>query len=116
MKFLACIFVLTFVAITAFAQGNEKRKPTIQNLKDYRPQSGDIGFSIDLDESDTLKLDSAMVFTPKEFFLNREMYAKPVPSEELKLPFYALPNPQSRMPIKKFDDSVNYTILRKEFK
>lgn len=114
MKLLACILVLTFVAINAFAQGNEKRKPTIQDLKDYRSQSGDLLAIIDLDEKDTLKLDSAIVFTPKEYFLNREMYARPVPSKELKLPFYALPDPQSRMPIKKFDDSMNYTILRKE--
>lgn len=116
MKLLACIFVLTFVAITTFAQGIEKRKPTIQDLKDYQLQSGDLGFSIDLDEKDTFKLDTGIVFTPKEFFLNREMYASPIPSEQLKLPLYALPDPHSRMPIKKFDDSVNYTILRKELR
>ncbi len=115
MKLFACIFVLTFVAVTAFAQGNEKRKPTIQDLKDFRIESDVIISIIDLIDLDTLILDSVMVFTPKEFFLNREMYARPIPSEQLKLPFYELPDPQSRMPIKRFDDSVNYTILKKEF-
>jgi hypothetical protein len=115
MKLIACIFVLTFVAITAFAQGNEKRKPRIQDLKDYRSQSGDLLAIIDLDAKGNLKLDSAIVFTPEDFFLNREMYSRPIPLQNFKLPFYALPDPQSRMPIKRFDDSVNYTILRKEF-
>lgn len=116
MKILTIIFILIFVAIAGFAQGNEKRKPTTRELRDYQPQSGILLAIIDLDEKDTLKLDSAIVFTPEEFFLNRELYATPIPFQNLKLPFYALPNPQSRMPIKRFDDSVNYTILKKEYK
>lgn len=37
------------------------------------------------------------------------------PSQILKMPIYRFPDLQSRMPIDKFDDSINYTFQIKEF-
>lgn len=118
MKKIALIFCLTFgLSILTFAQkGNLSVSPKsfLKNL----PNQPKIDFRNHhfFGKLDTLRSDSIEVDFPKEFLLNRELYAIPIPSQNLKLPFYALPDPQSRMPILKFDDSVNYTILKKEYK
>ncbi len=117
MKILTSIFILTFgVVAFGFAQGQEKRNPTLQELINFQPQIGEIIATVDFDKKDTLKLDSGIVFTPEEFFLDREMYAYPTPSQNLEMPFYRLPDPQSRMPIKEFDNSIHYTILIKKYR
>ncbi|MFC3417625.1 hypothetical protein [Algoriphagus hitonicola] len=117
MKILIGIFILTLGVVTlGFSQEQEKRKPSIQELKKFNPKLGDIIADIDFDRKDTFKSDSAIVFTPKEFFKDREMYASPSPSLNPEMPIYRFPDSQSRMPIEKFEDSINYTLLIKEYK
>lgn len=69
-----------------------------------------------LDKLDTLRSDSIEVHFPKESLLNRELNSSNLHPAKSSLPFFELPPSNSRMPIIPFDESVNYTILRKEFK
>lgn len=117
MKILASLFILTFgVDALGFAQSEEKRKPTIPVLKNLPPQLMDSLKVLDFGELAPFQLDSARVFTPEIFLLDREFNPKSYPPQNSTLPYYLLPDPQSRMPIKAFPDSVNYTILKKEYK
>jgi hypothetical protein len=68
--------------------------------------------------ADTLRLDSVEVHFPEMFPLNRELNLSPLnPLQQhvVSLPFFELPPAQSRMPLIPFDESVNYTILKKEY-
>ncbi|MFN3996854.1 hypothetical protein [Algoriphagus sp.] len=69
-----------------------------------------------LDKLDTLQSDSIEVHFPMDFLLNRELNSSNLQPGNSSLPFFELPPSTSRMPIIPFDESVNYTILRKEFK
>lgn len=117
MKILTFIFILTLGIITlGFAQKVEKEKLSLKELKSFRPQLLDSLKGLRFGKLDTLNLDPEIDFIPNDIFLDREMYTRPNPYLEEKLPFYALPDPRSRMPIYRFDDSVNYTILKKEYR
>lgn len=117
MKILISLFILAFGVVTlGFAQSNEKKKLTIPELKNLRPQLMDSLKVSDFNKRKPFQLDSARVFTPEIFLLDREIYPKSYPPQNSTLPYYLLPDPQSRMPIKPFPDSMNYTILKKEYK
>jgi hypothetical protein len=67
---------------------------------------------------DTLIQDSVEFHFPEMFPLNRELNlsaANPLLRHALSLPFFELPPAQSRMPLIPFDESVTYTILKKEY-
>lgn len=117
MKILISIFILTFGFVAlGFAQSDEKRKLTIPELKNLRPQLMDSLKVSDFNKRKPMQLDSARVFTPEIFLLDREINPKSYHTKNSTLPYYLLPDPQSRMPIKPFPDSLNYTILKKEYK
>lgn len=117
MKILASLFILTFgVVALGFAQSDEKRKLTIPELKNRPPQLMDSLKVLDFNKRKPFQLDSARVFTPEIFFLEREINPKSYSPQNSTLPYYLLPDPQSRMPIRAFPDSLNYTILKKEYK
>jgi hypothetical protein len=69
-----------------------------------------------LGKLDTLQSDSIEVHFPNKFLLTRELDSSNPQPEKYTLRIFELPASQSRMPIIPFDESVNYTILRKEFK
>lgn len=117
MKILAGILILTFgVVALGFAQSEKNKNPSTQELKTFQPQLTDSLNLLDLESWNGLLIDSTRIFIPEGLF--QEKYLKMVPRVfEMSSPgIYPLPDPQSRMPIKTFDDSVNYTILRKEYK
>ena len=121
MKTSLLIFFLFFgISFFSFAQ---KRNSTIvpQWLDKKLPTQPKTDFRnhFFLDSTDTLVLDSVKVHFPEMFPLNRELNLSapnPVRQHALSLPFVELPPAQSRMPVIPFDESLNYTILRKEFK
>jgi hypothetical protein len=117
MKILASLFILTFgIVALGFAQSNENRKHTIPELKNHPPQLMDSLKVLDFGKLEPFQLDSPRVFTPKSFFLDREFNPKSYSPQNSTLPYYVLPDPQSRMPIREFPDSLNYTLLKKEYK
>ncbi|GAA0879499.1 hypothetical protein GCM10009119_24670 [Algoriphagus jejuensis] len=64
---------------------------------------------------DTVGLDSNALLKPRPFSLDREITFISPPSYQSRMPIYTLPDSDSRMPVKEFGDSINYTILKKEF-
>lgn len=87
------------------------KKPPTQPKIDFRNH-------LFLGSSDPLFLDSVEVHFPEMFPLNRELNLlapNPLRQHALSLPFVELPPAQSRMPMIPFDESVNYTILKKEY-
>jgi hypothetical protein len=68
---------------------------------------------------DTSLNNSKLPFLPRSLSIDREN--KPIltmPNQmsfQSRMPIHKLPDSDSRMPVKIFDDSVNYTILKKEF-
>lgn len=85
---------------------NDKLKNQWKFIPDFEIESFDTGKSL---------LDSGFLFLPKS--LNPEKYKDLLPNPKFRVgmpPIYQLPDPQSRMPIKEFDNSVNYTIQIKK--
>lgn len=117
MKFtLSLLFLNVGFVISGFAQDLKNPEPKSIPLR-IVPKSIQPKLELPLHFSpDTLEFDSTRVFNPEGLF--QENYLKNIPGPvEPSIPgIYPLPDPQSRMPIKTFDDSVNYTILRKEYK
>ena len=64
---------------------------------------------------ETLLLDSTHVFVPRSLYTERLLTLPKETKFRVGLPLVELPDPQSRMPIRDFDDSVNYTMLKKEY-
>lgn len=117
MKILTGILILTLGMVTlGFAQVEENRKATIQELKTYQPQFLDSLNKLDLESWNGLHIDSTRIFRPEGLFQEKYLKMNPQAFEKSSPGIYPLPDPQSRMPIKIFDDSVNYTILRKEYR
>ncbi|SDD02028.1 hypothetical protein SAMN04488104_101242 [Algoriphagus faecimaris] len=117
MKYLISVLVLTFgVILFGFAQEREEKKLSIEDLKKFIPPLKDRLSDLDFGKKDSFLLDSASVFIPKTPFLDREMSATPRPSPTAEMPIYRFPETQSTMPIKKFEDSIHYTLRIKEFK
>lgn len=117
MKILIGIFILIFGVVSlGFAQREENKNPTIKDLKSSKPQLLDSLQELDFDSWNGLLIDSAWIFRPEGLFQEKYLKIKPTLFEIPSPGIYALPDPQSRMPIKTFDDSVNYTILRKEYR
>jgi hypothetical protein len=118
MKAITLLFCLTFgFSVLASAQDTGVFISP-HRLNKNLPSQPKIDFRnhLFLDKLDTLRSDSIEVHFPKEFHLNRELnYSNLYPGKS-SLPFFELPPSTSRMPIIPFDESVNYTILRKEFK
>lgn len=116
MKYLGITLILFFSTIgLALAQKkiewlSDSQKDTLkQQWKSLSDLKGD---SID---TERILLDSGFLFLPKS--LNPERYMDLLPNPKFRVgmpPIYQLPDPQSRMPIKEFDDSVNYTIQIKK--
>jgi hypothetical protein len=99
-----------------FAQNEKLIAPDWIN-KNFQPSPKiDFRNPLFLNTLDTLSQDSVEVHFPEMFPLNRELDISNLQREKSSLPFFELPEYQSRMPIIPFDESVNYTILKKEFK
>ncbi len=117
MKVFISIFILTFgVVALGFAQSEGTKKPTTKELKNYKPQLMDSLRILDFETLDAFLVDTSRVFFPEGLFQERDLLFKSQDIEKSIPGIYSLPDPQSRMPIKVFDDSVNYTILRKEYR
>ncbi|HSF55929.1 MAG TPA: hypothetical protein VLA71_19395, partial [Algoriphagus sp.] len=87
-----------------------------KDLKNNKPNLTDSLKAMDFGTMDAFLIDTARVFIPEGAFQERELRFKTQNFEKHTPGIYPLPDPQSRMPIKTFDDSVNYTILRKDYK
>lgn len=117
MKVIFSIFILTFgVVVLGFAQSEATNKPTTKELKNYKPHLMDSLRILDLETLDAFLVDTSRVFSPESLFQERDQLFKNQDIEKYIPGIYPLPDAQSRMPIKAFDDSVNYTILRKEYR
>lgn len=117
MKILIGIFILTFGVVTlGLAQREENKNLTLKDLKSYQPQLLDSLQVLDFDSWNGLLIDSTQQFRPEGLFQEKFLKINPLPMEKPTPGIFPLPDPQSRMPILPFDDSVNYTILRKEYK
>jgi hypothetical protein len=116
MKFIGGFLLLVF-GIVWDGTAQEAPKSGLDSAKTrFSPR-----FKFDLPENlrlfspDTSLLDSGIVFFPRSLSIDRELNPVSVPYQS-RMPLLPLSDPQSRMPIKTFDDSVNYTILKKEYK
>lgn len=116
MKYLGITLILFFSTIgLALAQEkiewlSDSQKDTLKQRWKSLPE-----FNIDSIGKGRILLDSGFLFLPKS--LNSERYMDLLPNPKFRVgmpPIYQLPEPQSRMPIKEFDDSVNYTIQIKK--
>ncbi|WP_297335107.1 hypothetical protein [Algoriphagus sp.] len=116
MKFLFSVLVLTFgVILFGFSQEPEKQKLSIQDLKKFKPRQKDSIRALDLSKKGSFLIDSAANLSPKRLFLDREMDATPWPSPKAEMPIYRFPDTQPTLPIKRFEDSIQYTLRIKEF-
>lgn len=115
MKLLgAFLFFLTGIVVSAFSQVKSNL-----DLK-FEPDQLLYGKRFvnpapNLKIPETLLVDSSHVFIPKSLYTERQLNLLPKAEMRVGLPFFELPDPQNRMPIRKFDDSVNYTILKKHY-
>lgn len=118
MKTTALIFFLTFgfSALALAQKSNIGIVPDGINKNLQSQPNIDFRNHLFLGKLDTLRSDSIEVHFPREFLLNRELDSSNLQPWKSSLPFFELPPSQSRMPIILFDESVNYTILKKEFK
>ncbi|TDK44881.1 hypothetical protein [Algoriphagus formosus] len=116
MKIIGSFLTLFFSTLgLAFAQ--EKIDSLIHSRQDTLKNQWKSIPDLKVDSIDTgrILLDSGFLFLPKS--LNPERYMDLLPNRKFRIgmpPIYQLPDPQSRMPIKEFDDSVNYTIQIKK--
>ncbi|GMQ24959.1 hypothetical protein Aoki45_16410 [Algoriphagus sp. oki45] len=116
MKTIGC-FLTLFLGTLAWTQAQEKidtlsnsQKDTILYNWKFNPE-----FKTDSSQEGRILLDSGFTFLPKSLNPGGTIDLTPNPKFRVGIPTYQLPDPQSRMPIKTFDNSVNYTILIKEY-
>lgn len=111
-----CFYLAFGMANFAFAQNERLISPDLIN-KNFQPSPKiDFRKHLFLNTLDTLSQDSVEVHFPEPLLLNRELDISNLQRGKSSLPYFELPPSTSRMPIIPFDESVNYTILRKEFK
>ena len=109
MKILGYFLLLTFgFAHQGFSQD---RKKTNLKAKEFitRPE-----LRTNLYRSDQFTLTDTLKLEPKIIFPDRKLDFTSLSQD--RMPVYVFPDPQSRMPIKIFDDSVNYTIFKKRYR
>jgi len=105
------ILAFGFTALVFAQQGNSK-KPNLPKgwngkLQEiYSFKHGEFNFGVP---------DSTWTLNPEILFQEKPLTGYSFSPKKSLPGITPLPNPQSRMPIKFFDDSVNYTILRKEY-
>ncbi len=116
MKIFGLFLIITFgFVFQGFSQGgkkpNLKSNESIVHPDIMHNLFENSRFSI----SDSLKLEPGIIHPNQPEFFSKGLsdFATPSP---YRMPIFELPDPHSRMPIKVFDDSVNYTILRKEYR
>lgn len=109
------LFFVLGVISTVFSQEKSEQKDSL-NLNG--PGFGD-QFSqnnpFELKTPPSLLIDSTHVFVPRSLYTERLLSLPKETKFRVGLPLFELPDPQSRMPIREFDDSVNYTILKKDY-
>lgn len=116
MKIIGCFLLMTFgFALQGFSQDSKNTDLKVNESQTHPDLIANLFENYRISITDTLKLEPGIISpNPPEFFLERKL-GFTIPST-YRMPVYVLPDPQSRMPIKVFDDSVNYTILRKEYR
>lgn len=116
MKLIACIMFLLFGMFGAtFAQEKKELslftpKDTLCNSKKFILPPGNHPSILE-----GIPLDSTFRLGPKKYFSERNLYFFEKQRTDLGMPTYELPDPQSRMPIKTFGDSLNYTLRIKKY-
>ncbi|GMQ30496.1 hypothetical protein [Algoriphagus confluentis] len=116
MKIITSFFVIFLGTLGwTFAQEkidtlNKSQKDTLLYNWKFNPE-----FKTDSSQKGRILLDSGFTFLPKSLNPGGTIDLTPNPKFRVGMPTYKLPDPQSRMPIKTFDNSVNYTILIKEY-
>ena len=110
-------FLILFLGTLGLGQAQEKIDSLTNSKKDtplynwkFNPE-----FKTDSSKEGRILLDSGFTFLPKSLNPGGTIDLTPNPKFRVGIPTYQLPDPQSRMPIKTFDKSVNYTILIKEY-
>lgn len=116
MKILGCFLIITFgFAFHGFSQGSKKTDLIPNRFQIHPDLMPNLFEKYQFSLSDTLKLEPRIIFPKRPEFYSERKLDFTIPSP-YRMPVVIHPDPQSRMPIKVFDDYVNYTILRKEYR
>lgn len=115
MKKLGFLFIFLLGAASyAFAQVTSEQKSTGISDSLLTDQFSK-RLPLQITTPKTLLVDSTHVFIPRSLYTERLLTLPKETKFRVGLPLVELPDPQSRMPIRGFDDSVNYTILKKDY-
>ncbi|MDX5340738.1 MAG: hypothetical protein LPK25_17055 [Cyclobacteriaceae bacterium] len=71
--------------------------------------------SLDTLNSGFPRSDSSFTLLPRRLYSERNLDFLSSPKFRVGMPTYKLPDPQSRMPVRGFEDSVNYTLQIKKY-
>jgi hypothetical protein len=118
MKTLGIILLLVCGGTSyAFSQGLDVWKPQTGLENRFSNPDWSVSKYPLLITPEALKADSMYIVVPRSLLFERTIPNFPdVPQYVSTMPIYALPDPESRMPIRPFDESQNYTILEKAYK
>lgn len=117
MKFFGSFLLLVFGFVWEGVAQEVPRTDFNSDKPLFLPRSKfDLPENLRFFSPDTSRLDSGMSFFPGGLAINREINPVSTFPYQSRMPMHLLPDPQSRMPVKVFGNSVNYTILRKEYK
>lgn len=115
MKFIGSFLLLVFGFVwDGTAQETPKTDLDSAKTRFFPRSKFDLPENLRFFSPDTSLLDSGIMFFPRSLSIDRELNPVSLPYQS-RMPVLLLPDPQSRMPIKVFDDSVNYTILKKDY-
>jgi hypothetical protein len=107
------LLLLGFSTIT-LAQKNESQYRSLEDLKNSRIQVQKP--LLELSFTDTLRFDPPIIFSPENPFPERTIITFPITQEPIYSGrIYALPDPQSRMPLMPFPEKQHYNLLIKEY-
>jgi hypothetical protein len=116
MKIIGCFLLLAFgFALKGFSQDRKKPNLKPDEFITHPELRTNLFGSDQFTIADTLKLEPRIVFPNlPQFFPERKSDFTNLSQD--RMPVHLFPDPQSRMPIKIFEDSVNYTILKKRYR
>ncbi|MDI1322101.1 MAG: hypothetical protein PSV36_05095 [Algoriphagus sp.] len=116
MKIIGYFLLLTFgFALQGFSQDRKKPNLKLDEFITHPELRTNLFGGDQFTIADTLKLEPRIVFpNPPQFFPERKLDFNNLSQD--RMPVHVFPDPQSRIPIKVFNDSVNYTILKKEYR
>ncbi|GAB3234476.1 hypothetical protein J0A67_20145 [Algoriphagus aestuariicola] len=114
-KLVLLAFLMMVAVVAAFSQEKSERESSTNGEKFGFGDQFKKNAPLKLKIPESLKTDSSQVFVPRSLYTERQLTLHSGTNFRVELPFVELPDPQSRMPIKEFGDSVNYTMQIKKY-